>query len=61
MAGSNRKKKRKTKVSKGIHGATRTRLTEVQKALLGGGLVASTRVEYPKQSLGRWFQRRQVD
>lgn len=39
-----RNKKRATKVSKGLHaGAKRHRLTEVGKALLGKGVVASTR------------------
>lgn len=38
MAGSNRKAKRKPKVSKGINGAKRHRLDEVQKVLLGKGL-----------------------
>ena len=38
MAGSNRKKKRTPKTSKGIHGAKRHRLTEVEKVLLRKGL-----------------------
>ena len=38
-----RGKKRKPKTSKGVHGATRHRLSEVGKALLGKGVVAATR------------------
>ena len=38
MAGSNRKKKRTPKTSKGIHGAKRYPLGEVQKVLLGKGI-----------------------
>lgn len=36
-----RGRQRDHKVSKGIGGAVRARLTEVQKALLGKGIVAS--------------------
>jgi len=39
MAGSNRKKKRTSKTSKGIHGATHHPLSEQEKALLGKGVV----------------------
>lgn len=45
MAGSNRKAKRKQKVSKGINGATKHPLTEIQKVLLGKGLFESFRYE----------------
>lgn len=41
-AGSNRKRQRKQKTSKGINGSTRTRLSEVQKALMGKGRVQAT-------------------
>lgn len=41
-AKSNRKKQRAHKVSRGIHGSTGVQLSEVQKALLGGGVVAAT-------------------
>ena len=37
MAGSNRKKKRKPKVSKGEHGATKHPLTTLRKVLMGKG------------------------
>ena len=37
------KRKRTKKVSKGIHGATKHPLSEIAKALLGKGLVRSTR------------------
>jgi hypothetical protein len=44
MAGSNRKKKRNPKVSKGINGGGgKTRLTELQKALMGKGIMAKIR------------------
>lgn len=49
MAGSNRKKQRKSKTSKGIHGAKRHPLSEVEKALAGKGIFASFR------PLGRGF------
>lgn len=39
MAGSNRKKQRKPKTSAGVHGATKHPLTELEKALLGKGLM----------------------
>lgn len=42
MAG-NSKRKRKPKVSKGIHGARRHPLTEIQKVLLGRGLFRTFR------------------
>lgn len=35
------KRKRQHKVSKGVHGATKHPLNEVQKALAGKGLIAS--------------------
>lgn len=44
MAGSNRKKKRTPKVSKGINGGGgKTRLTELQKALMGKGIMSRLR------------------
>lgn len=41
MAGSNRKKKRKPKTSKGEHGARKHPLSALQKALLGKGQAQS--------------------
>lgn len=50
MAGSNRKKKRAHKTSKGIHGGGgEVTLTTVQKALMGKGLVQS----FEPSDLGR--------
>jgi hypothetical protein len=47
--GSNRKKQRAHKVSKGIHGSTRHRLSEITKALLGKGMVQNEKhVPLPK-------------
>jgi hypothetical protein len=43
MAGSNRKKKRTPKTSKGINGQSHHPLGEVAKALLGKGLVQKLR------------------
>lgn len=41
MAGSNRKKKRNPKVSKGVNGGGgKTTLTELQKVLMGKGLMS---------------------
>lgn len=37
-AGSNRKRSRKPKTSKGIHGATKHPLSPVEKVLMGKGL-----------------------
>lgn len=55
-------KKRKTKVSKGIHGGGgKASLSEVEKALMGKGLVASTTVLYPPTTFGRYLQRRQFN
>lgn len=42
-AKSNTKKQRTPRTSKGIHGAEKHPLTEVEKALLGKGLVRSTK------------------
>lgn len=41
MASSNKKRQRKSKRSQGIHGATRHKLTEVQKVLLSKGIFKS--------------------
>jgi hypothetical protein len=42
MAGSNRKKQRTPKTSKGIHGGGgKTKLSTLQKALMGKGLMAT--------------------
>lgn len=43
MAGSNRKAKRTKKTSAGIHGATKHPLTELEKALLGKGVIRAFR------------------
>jgi hypothetical protein len=47
MAGSNRKKKRTPKTSKGLHGAKRRPLSALEKVLLGKGQYQSFK------SLGR--------
>lgn len=58
MAGSNRKRKRDKPCkprgvdSKGIHGATKHRLTEVQKVLLGKGVFARINLRNAAQRKG---------
>lgn len=53
MAGQGKtsKKARKTKVSKGIHGGGgKVRLTELQKALMGGGVMRRVGTSKPYKS-----------
>lgn len=58
MAGANRKKARKHKVSKGEHGATRHRLDPLEKALLGKGAVQRTE---PVECKSPWRGARDVN
>jgi len=58
MPGANRKKQRKPKVSKGIHGATRHHLEPVEKALMGKGAVQRTQ---PVECKSPWRGARDVN
>lgn len=49
------KRKRKTKVSKGIHGQRHYPLTELEKVLAGKGQLQALEPTEVKVSYGRWY------